>query len=83
MEELMKKKVHFHKAGENFKTDGYVITPKTMDLLKQHMKVTGGKVNNIKILGLYYFFKRKFFLGCYKISAGTEWNFAYWSRKSD
>lgn len=41
--ELMKK-VQFHKPGENFKTDGYVITDKTMDLLKEHLKLTGGQV---------------------------------------
>lgn len=44
IEELMKKKVHFHKPGENFKTDGYVVTPNTMNLLKQHLKITGHKV---------------------------------------
>ena len=38
------KKVHFHKPGENFKTDGYVITEKTMDLLKEHLKITGDQV---------------------------------------
>jgi glutaminyl-tRNA synthetase len=38
------KKVQFHKPGENFKTDGYVIHDKTMDLLKQHLKETGGQV---------------------------------------
>ncbi|KAL0274189.1 UNVERIFIED_CONTAM: hypothetical protein PYX00_006671 [Menopon gallinae] len=42
--ELMKNKVHFHKVGENYKTDGYVVTPKTMDLIKEHLKITGGKV---------------------------------------
>uniref|UniRef100_A0A6Q2XFA3 Glutamine--tRNA ligase n=1 Tax=Esox lucius TaxID=8010 RepID=A0A6Q2XFA3_ESOLU len=31
-------------AGENYKTEGYVVTPKTMDLLKEHMKVTGGQI---------------------------------------
>lgn len=44
IEELMKKKMHFHKPGENFKTDGYVVTPNTMNLLKQHLKITGHKV---------------------------------------
>lgn len=42
--ELMKK-IQFHKPGENFKTDGYVITEKTMDLLKAHLKTTGGQVS--------------------------------------
>uniref|UniRef100_A0A8C9B0I9 Glutamine--tRNA ligase n=1 Tax=Prolemur simus TaxID=1328070 RepID=A0A8C9B0I9_PROSS len=30
--------------GENYKTPGYVTTPHTMDLLKQHMEITGGQV---------------------------------------
>uniref|UniRef100_D3Z158 Glutamine--tRNA ligase n=1 Tax=Mus musculus TaxID=10090 RepID=D3Z158_MOUSE len=30
--------------GENYKTPGYVITPYTMDLLKQHLEITGGQV---------------------------------------
>lgn len=42
--ELMGEAVKFHKPGENYKTDGYVITDKTMELLKQHLKTTGGKV---------------------------------------
>ncbi|XP_023228872.1 glutamine--tRNA ligase-like [Centruroides sculpturatus] len=42
--ELMKTKVHFHKPGENYKTDGYVITPNTMKLLQNHLKVTNGQV---------------------------------------
>lgn len=41
--ELMKK-VHFHAPGENYKTDGYVTTPNTERLLKEHLKLTGGKV---------------------------------------
>ncbi|KRY72832.1 putative glutamine--tRNA ligase, partial [Trichinella pseudospiralis] len=44
IEELMKTKAHFHKPGENYKTEGYVVTPKTMDLLKRHLQITGGKV---------------------------------------
>ena len=31
-------------AGENYKTEGYVVTPNTMDLLKKHMEITGGQV---------------------------------------
>lgn len=34
----------FHKPGENFKTPGYVLTPKTMTLLKEHLERTGGRV---------------------------------------
>lgn len=30
--------------GENYKTDGYVVTPNTMKLLKDHLKTTGGQV---------------------------------------
>ncbi|XP_070193396.1 glutamine--tRNA ligase-like isoform X2 [Littorina saxatilis] len=43
--EVMGDAVKFHKPGENYKTDGFVITPNTMDLLKQHMKEVGGKVH--------------------------------------
>lgn len=42
--ELMKTKVHFHKPGENFKTEGYEMTPLTMLRLKEHLDITGGKV---------------------------------------
>ncbi|KAK6175326.1 hypothetical protein SNE40_013814 [Patella caerulea] len=42
--DLMGDAVKFHKTGENYKTDGYVITPNTMDILKEHLKKTGGKV---------------------------------------
>ncbi|VDN55834.1 unnamed protein product [Dracunculus medinensis] len=44
IEELMRRKVHFHKVGENYKTDGYIVTPKTMELLKKHVKEVDGKV---------------------------------------
>ncbi|XP_037555355.1 glutamine--tRNA ligase isoform X1 [Dermacentor silvarum] len=44
MEELFRTKVHFHKPGENHKTEGYIVTPATMAHLKNHLKVTGGKV---------------------------------------
>ena len=36
--------VHVHAIGENYKTEGYVVTPRTMDLLKKHLKETEGKV---------------------------------------
>lgn len=42
--ELMRTKVHFHKPGENYKTDGYVVTDRTEELLKEHLRVTGGMV---------------------------------------
>lgn len=43
IEEVMTK-VDFHKPGENFKTDGYVVTKNTEMLLAKHIKETGGKV---------------------------------------
>eukprot|EP00123_Amoebidium_parasiticum_P016475 comp23445_c1_seq1/m.39113 comp23445_c1_seq1/g.39113 ORF comp23445_c1_seq1/g.39113 comp23445_c1_seq1/m.39113 type:complete len:787 (-) comp23445_c1_seq1:505-2865(-) len=33
-----------HKPGENYKMDGYVVTPKTKELLAKHLKETGGQV---------------------------------------
>ena len=42
--ELMKNKVHFHKPGENYKTDGYVINDTTMERLKDHLQRTKGQV---------------------------------------
>ncbi|XP_015913119.4 glutamine--tRNA ligase [Parasteatoda tepidariorum] len=38
------KKLSFHKPGENYKTDGFVITPNTMELLKKHLEETKGQV---------------------------------------
>lgn len=38
------KKVNFHAPGENYKTDGYIVTKNTHELLKKHLKATGGKV---------------------------------------
>lgn len=35
---------HLLPAGENYKTEGYVVTPNTMALLKQHLAITGGQV---------------------------------------
>lgn len=43
IEDVMSK-VDFHKPGENFKTDGYVITKNTEMLLTQHLKETSGIV---------------------------------------
>lgn len=42
--ELVGNSVRFHKPGENYKTDGYVITPNTMTLMKKHLEETGGMV---------------------------------------
>ncbi|XP_037075687.1 LOW QUALITY PROTEIN: probable glutamine--tRNA ligase [Pollicipes pollicipes] len=41
--ELMKK-VSFHKPGENYKTDGYVITNNTMKHMEKHLALTKGQV---------------------------------------
>lgn len=43
IEEVMSK-MDFHKPGENFKTDGYVVTKNTETLLAKHLKETNGKV---------------------------------------
>ena len=37
--------VVFSPSGENYLTEGYVVTPKTMELLRQHLMETGGKVH--------------------------------------
>uniref|UniRef100_T1J7Y6 glutamine--tRNA ligase n=1 Tax=Strigamia maritima TaxID=126957 RepID=T1J7Y6_STRMM len=42
--QLMKTKVHFHKPGENYKTENYISTPNTMNLLEKHLKETKGRV---------------------------------------
>lgn len=34
----------FHKPGENYNSDNYVVTPNTMDLLKKHTETHGGQV---------------------------------------
>uniref|UniRef100_A0A8C5RSZ3 Glutaminyl-tRNA synthetase n=1 Tax=Laticauda laticaudata TaxID=8630 RepID=A0A8C5RSZ3_LATLA len=44
MEQLRGEALKFHKPGENYKTEGYVVTPNTMNLLKKHLEVTGGQV---------------------------------------
>lgn len=36
--------LNFHKPGENFKTDGYIVTPKTANILAEHLIYTGGQV---------------------------------------
>lgn len=44
MEQLRGEALKFHKPGENFKTEGYVVTPKTMDLLQKHLEITEGQI---------------------------------------
>ncbi|XP_068605465.1 glutamine--tRNA ligase-like [Brachionichthys hirsutus] len=44
MEQLRGEALKFHKPGENYTTEGYVVTPNTMSLLKKHMEETGGQI---------------------------------------
>uniref|UniRef100_A0A7N8XW69 Probable glutamine--tRNA ligase n=1 Tax=Mastacembelus armatus TaxID=205130 RepID=A0A7N8XW69_9TELE len=44
MEQLRGEALKFHKSGENYKTEGYVVTPNTMSLLKKHLEITGGQI---------------------------------------
>uniref|UniRef100_A0A3Q3ETX9 Glutamine--tRNA ligase n=1 Tax=Labrus bergylta TaxID=56723 RepID=A0A3Q3ETX9_9LABR len=45
MEQLRGEALKFHKPGENYKTEGYVVTPNTMNLLKKHLEITGGQIH--------------------------------------
>ena len=69
-------------VGENYKTDGYVITPKTMDLIKEHLRQTGGMVT--KILMAYTDDEKLpgFLLpiGGDEISSRAQWDSPYWPR---
>uniref|UniRef100_A0A7N8WKD3 Probable glutamine--tRNA ligase n=1 Tax=Mastacembelus armatus TaxID=205130 RepID=A0A7N8WKD3_9TELE len=42
--ELKVKKEEVAANGENYKTEGYVVTPNTMSLLKKHLEITGGQI---------------------------------------
>ncbi|XP_053173556.1 glutamine--tRNA ligase [Scomber japonicus] len=44
MEQLRGEALKFHKTGENYKTEGYVVTPNTMNLLKKHLEISGGQI---------------------------------------
>ncbi|XP_016140711.1 glutamine--tRNA ligase-like [Sinocyclocheilus grahami] len=46
MEQLRGEALKFHKPGENYKTEGYVVTSNTMNLLKKHLEETGGQGTN-------------------------------------
>ncbi|XP_031422097.1 glutamine--tRNA ligase [Clupea harengus] len=46
MDQLRGEALKFHKPGENFKTEGYVVTPNTMSLLKKHLEITNGQVRS-------------------------------------
>uniref|UniRef100_A0A672JYX4 Glutamine--tRNA ligase n=1 Tax=Sinocyclocheilus grahami TaxID=75366 RepID=A0A672JYX4_SINGR len=47
MEQLRGEALKFHKPGENYKTEGYVVTSNTMNLLKKHLEETGGQSSEI------------------------------------
>lgn len=47
----------FHKPGENYKTDQYVVTSNTMDLLAQHLVATNGMVYNFVFA--WFFLKKR------------------------
>ncbi|XP_051913485.1 glutamine--tRNA ligase [Hippocampus zosterae] len=44
MEQLRGEALKFHKPGENYTTEGYVVTPNTMNLLKKHLELFGGQI---------------------------------------
>ncbi|XP_067448699.1 glutamine--tRNA ligase [Thunnus thynnus] len=44
MEQLRGESLKFHKPGENYKTEGYVVTENTMNLLKKHLEISGGQI---------------------------------------
>uniref|UniRef100_A0A8D3AJR5 Glutamine--tRNA ligase n=1 Tax=Scophthalmus maximus TaxID=52904 RepID=A0A8D3AJR5_SCOMX len=44
MEQLRGEALKFHRTGENYTTEGYVVTPNTMSLLKKHLEFTGGQI---------------------------------------
>ncbi|XP_077369978.1 glutamine--tRNA ligase [Festucalex cinctus] len=44
MEQLRGEALKFHKPGENYTTEDYVVTPNTMDLLKKHLELFGGQI---------------------------------------
>ncbi|MGH0185432.1 UNVERIFIED_CONTAM: hypothetical protein FKN15_017883 [Acipenser sinensis] len=46
MQQLRGEAMKFHKTGENYKTEGYVVTPNTMRLLREHLELTGGQVQS-------------------------------------
>lgn len=45
MEQLRGAALNFHKPGENYKTEGYVINDNTMRLLAEHLQITGGQAS--------------------------------------
>ena len=61
----------FVHTGENYKTPGFVVTPKTMQLMKEHLERTGGRVGWLKYmqstLSFTCLFIRSFPLICHNI----------------
>ena len=51
--DLVKNKSHFHKPGENYTTDGYVVTSRTEVLLAEHLRLTGGKVRTRYVCSVF------------------------------
>jgi hypothetical protein len=56
------------------------MTPKTMDLIREHLQKTGGQV--CRIISRSIFFNHSY-SGYNTISTGTKWDFTYWSCKSN
>ena len=52
--ELVGAALNFHKPGENYKTEGYVMTPKTLGLMQEHLKQTSGQVCKTNFAFLSY-----------------------------
>lgn len=44
MDQLRGAALKFHKPGENYTTEGYVMTENTMKHMENHLKITGGQV---------------------------------------
>lgn len=44
MDQLRGAALKFHKPGENYTTEGYVMTKNTMEHMKKHLALTGGQV---------------------------------------
>ena len=52
--QLMGDALRFHKPGENYLTEGYVVTPKTMQLLREHVQAIGGQVTYGETGDMFY-----------------------------
>ena len=74
--------VHRFLSGENYKTEGYVMTPKTMDLIREHLKKTGGQVRLQRSLGVHRLIEW-FAQGNHSLPTGTERNSPYRTCEGD